>query len=420
MALLEKNIKKLYWINAFNGMGFHLVVYTLFMLSKGFTMQQFFIIEAAYTLVNLLTEIPTGMFSDRVSRKKSLVIAAIPGIIWTPILILSDSFIVCLILMALGGLTTSFVSGTDTALMYDTLKLIKKEKDFKKIQGKMRWYGSWAGAFGGIVGGIIATFSLSYPWWAMYIVSFPILFVTLSLKEPPISRKSVLSESQQFHITESFKHSFGKVAGYFVFYAAIIWLFFSLSFWLWQPYLKLTALPITFFGIFYAVERLVSGYASKHAHNIEKKLGMAKSLLFIPLILVLALFLESKFVFILGFGFIFLQSIASGYFGPLLDDYINSRIPSSKRATVLSIKNMLNSLLFTVLSPLLGYAVDLYSLPIALMIMAVILLITSIIFYIIFNTINKTKSAPSHQTPARRKKRISFRKQIAKKLWSLY
>ncbi len=389
---LERNITKLYWINAFNSTGFHLVVYTLFVLSKGFTMQQFFLIEAAYAIVNLLTEIPTGMFSDRVSRKWSLILAAIPGLVLTPIFILSNSFIVCLIIMAVGGLTASLVSGTDVALTYDTLKLMKKEKEFKQIQGRMKWYGAWAGAFGGIVGGLIAVFSLAYPWWAMYIVSFPLLFVTLSLKEPPISRKSVLDESQQFHLKESFKHSIGRESGYFVFYSAIIWLFFGLSFWLWQPYLKLTALPIAFFGFFYAAERLISGYASKHAHNIEKKLGMGKSLLFIPLILALAIFLESRFVFILGFGFIFLQSIASGYFAPLLDEYINSRIPSSRRATVLSMKNMLNSLLFALLSPLLGYAVDIFSLQTALLIMAVILVIVSIIFYVVFKKINKKKN----------------------------
>ena len=34
MTALGKNITKLFWINAFNSTGFHLVVYTLFILSK--------------------------------------------------------------------------------------------------------------------------------------------------------------------------------------------------------------------------------------------------------------------------------------------------------------------------------------------------------------------------------------------------
>ena len=77
---IQSNIKKLYVVGVLNSLGFHLVVYTLFLLSKGFSFKQFFIIEAAYALVSLLMEIPTGMFSDRISRKWSLVIAALVNI----------------------------------------------------------------------------------------------------------------------------------------------------------------------------------------------------------------------------------------------------------------------------------------------------------------------------------------------------
>ena len=77
---LESNLRKLYWINFFGSTNFHLVVYTLFLLSKGFTMTQFFIIEAGYMILNLLSEIPTGMFADKIGRKWSLILSYIPGI----------------------------------------------------------------------------------------------------------------------------------------------------------------------------------------------------------------------------------------------------------------------------------------------------------------------------------------------------
>jgi hypothetical protein len=61
----------------------------------------------------------------------------------------------------------------------------------------------------------------------------------------------------------------------------------------------------------------------------------------------------------------------------LLETYVNQRIPSTRRATVLSIKNMLRSALFMTLSPLLGYAVDAYSLPTALLLMGVTLVLAT-------------------------------------------
>lgn len=108
-------------------------------------------------------------------------------------------------------------------------------------------------------------------------------------------------------------------------------------------------------------------------------------------LVVYTLVLESRFVFILGFLFIALQSVASGLFAPLLADYINARIPSSKRATVLSIKNMVNSVLFMTLSPLLGRLVDLYALPSALLLMGAILVVTSLVFLALYR--DKTLAA---------------------------
>ena len=83
--ILEKNINRLYLIHIFGNAQFHLVVYTRFLLSKGFTTQQFFLIESAYYLISLLLEIPTGIISDRISRKWSLVIASVIGIPIIPI-----------------------------------------------------------------------------------------------------------------------------------------------------------------------------------------------------------------------------------------------------------------------------------------------------------------------------------------------
>ena len=55
------------WANA----QFHLVVYTLFLLDKGFSTQQFFLIESGYSLVSLLMEVPTGVLSDRVPTQNA-------------------------------------------------------------------------------------------------------------------------------------------------------------------------------------------------------------------------------------------------------------------------------------------------------------------------------------------------------------
>jgi MFS family permease len=286
--------------------------------------------------------------------------------------------------MSLAGIWTAFASGADSAILYDTLIGLKKEKEFKKTLGRFKWGGAWSGAIAGILAGFMANYGLAYPWWAGYLVGFPMLFLAIKLVEPPIRRETQKDESYLKHLEKCFKHSFTGSSGYFVLYASTIWTFFVLGFFLWQPYLKLTGLAVAFFGIFYAAERIISGLVSRYAHRIELKVGMRASLLLIPLVLSLAFVLESQFIFILGFLFIFIQSISSGYFNPVLEDYINSRIPSSKRATILSIKNMMHSFYFAIASPLLGYFIDMYSLQTALLGMGIILIFVAMIFFLTF------------------------------------
>src|SRR3972149_3715391 len=144
MNTFDRNITRLYWMNALSMSGFHFVVYTLFMLSKGFSMQQFFLLGTAHTVANLLAEVPTGMFSDRVSRKWSLVIGSIGAIPYMFFIITSESFAVVLIAVVFGGVSTAFVSGTDTAMLYDSLKAANRESEFHKVLGRTRWYSSWA------------------------------------------------------------------------------------------------------------------------------------------------------------------------------------------------------------------------------------------------------------------------------------
>jgi len=381
---LKKNITRLYLINVFGNAQFHLVVYTLFLLSKGFTTQQFFLIESAYYLIALLLEIPTGVFSDRISRKWSLVLASVVGIPIIPIIVFSDSFIVVLLAMSIGGIGAALTSGTNTAILYDTLKALDREDDFQIIAGKMGWYGSLSMAFAGIIGGVLAQYDMAYAWWAYFAAGQMAMIVTFTLQEPPFYRETVQSESYLQHLGKSWKISTTGAAGYYVFYAATIWFFFSIGFWLWQPYLELSAVPLAWFGFIYAIQNIIGGFAGKQAHRLEAKIGTRNALLLLPIGLAVVFALESRYTFVLGFIFIFMQSAFSGPFHPLLEDYINKRIPSSKRATVLSIKNMVNSTFFMLLSPMIGHLVDLYSLRMALSLMGIILVILSLVFYITY------------------------------------
>jgi len=372
MEKLNKNITKLYLLDIFSSTQFQSVVAVLFLLAKGFNLGQVLLFGSIYAAGALLSEIPTGSISDKYGRKTSLILSTLIELPAFIIVILSHSFVLIGIMYFIFGIAASFTSGTDTAMMYDTLKGIGKEDEFKKINGKLKWYGAWGGAIGGIIGAFLAKYNLAYAWWAWAGVLVIMFFIQLSLTEPA---KAYAEKTNTYlkHIGQSLKIAFKGEASFFILYAAIIWFFFWLGWSLWQPYLKLINLPVVYFGFFYAGISLISGFISKQAHLIEKKIGVRLSLFLIPIFLAIAFILESRIVLVFSFLFIAIQAVASGYFGPVTDDYVNHRVSSESRATVLSVKNMISRLIFMVFSPLVGYFSNLYSLQTALMLVGVIL-----------------------------------------------
>lgn len=379
---MERNIKLSVLLGIWGSLQFHQPVFALFYtLSKGFTLQQFFYCLSTYFLASLLAEIPTGSYSDRVSRRRSLIIAWVVGTSATLTMLLTQSFWVMLLANAVAGVGSAFASGTDNALLYDSLVTLKRQKEFKALSGRMGWYGGLAMAFSAALGGFVAQWDITYAWWVGFVVGSASIVPLLLLQEPPIARADTKEESYVTHLKDSMRRGLQGDAGYFVWYAVGVWFFFSIGFWLWQPYLKLIELPLAWFGLLYAAMNIVGGFASKHADLLEKRLGMRRSLLVIPLLLAAAFVLESRIVLWFSFVFIAVQSVSSGFFSTVLNDYINARIPSERRATILSFKNGLNSLLFCVLSPLVGYHVDVFSLQTTLLLLAAALTVTTIVLW---------------------------------------
>lgn len=97
----------------------------------------------AFSLVNIsqsIAEIPCGMFSDRISRKNTMLLGsifmfvnmllwALAGFLESPVLLFLGS--------ALRGIGLAFKSGTDTAMIYETLQQIRQRRLFMDILSKI-------------------------------------------------------------------------------------------------------------------------------------------------------------------------------------------------------------------------------------------------------------------------------------------
>ena len=170
---------------------FSAVLIPFFTIWGGISFSQVMILQAIFTLSIFILEIPTGAISDRFSRKLSLMIGSLISIVGFLVYASYPSFWVFAsgeFILAVGF---SLFSGADRALLYDSLKKAKKEKQSKKIFGRLGTFSLIGIMFGSIVGSVVAKYLGLRA--TMLLSSIPMVisfFVALSLNEPKSKRKT--------------------------------------------------------------------------------------------------------------------------------------------------------------------------------------------------------------------------------------
>ena len=98
-----------------------------------FSLTQLMILAAIFTFISGILEIPTGVVGDKLGYKKTLFLASFFILIGAIIYIPARTFFHIIIADIFWAIGFAFNSGTSTSFIYDTLKNLKKEKEFKKI-----------------------------------------------------------------------------------------------------------------------------------------------------------------------------------------------------------------------------------------------------------------------------------------------
>lgn len=107
------------------------------------------------TLFTALFELPTGVLSDKVGRKKTIILGSFFSIFSSIILLLSNSYLMLIIYATSCGLEKALFSGNNEAYLYDKLEEENKESKFIEFISKLTSMTYLAGAISASIGGII-------------------------------------------------------------------------------------------------------------------------------------------------------------------------------------------------------------------------------------------------------------------------
>ena len=90
-------------------------------------------------------EIPTGIFSDKIGRKKTIILSSllffITSFIWAFAGSL-DNVLLLYVGAVIFGISDAFLSGTNEALMFETMEELKKEDNFDVLFSGDDWKGT--------------------------------------------------------------------------------------------------------------------------------------------------------------------------------------------------------------------------------------------------------------------------------------
>ena len=371
------NIKKYYVFSFFLEFMFIIPVITLFWQENGLSLSQIMLLQSIYALSIVLWEVPTGVFADKVGRKNSLIIGTGFLVFGSLIYSLGYNFLQFAIAEIIWGLGFSFMSGANSAFIYDSLKQSKKEKDFKKVWGNAKSWGYLAAGVSGIIGGLVAVYSKRLDWVLVAIGMLIAFFIALSFKEPKHYEK-VTKKGYWKHTFECFKEAFtNKNILFLLIFNSLIAANSRIGLWFFQPYMNQSGIPIFLFGIIWASFTIFAILGSKSADRVDNYLGERKSLWLIICLITFSFIFMGFWSIPFGFIFIYMLQFVRGFSPVVIQDYTNKHLSQGKRATLLSIQSLVGSLLFAIIGPFYGALADKSSLSYAMF-------FTSISFFLAF------------------------------------
>jgi MFS family permease len=276
-------------------------------------------------------------------------------------------FMVAEILLGIGQ---SFISGSDSAMLYDTLYDLKKEKRYIKYEGGISAAGNFAESVAGVIIFLLILFGMKTYRTAYFIqtaVAFAAIPAAMMMTEP-LRHKKLVPENP-LKILEIVRYALlrNKPLSRYILFSSIIG-FSTLSMaWFAQVYFFKVNLRESLFPVFWTLLNLTVGLGSLRAYRIERYLGTGRTVLVILVFIASGFFLNGIFIGIPAIALFFVFYFFRGLATPVLKDYINRITTSDIRATVLSVRSLVIRILFFLIGPLLGWFSDNISLRLALL-----------------------------------------------------
>lgn len=383
MKNIKNNIKNDYVYKFLSAFDITSAIWVLYLGFKGMSLVQIGLLEGIFHITGFISEIPTGALADLFGRKRMIVIGRVTSLISAIIMLFSNSFAGFAIGFILSAWGYNLNSGSEEALIYDTLKVLNKEDEYLKINGRINLIIEISQGLAVFIGGILSQINFSFSYIAAIVVGILSLVASFNFIEIKIEEKY----EEEITIVKHFKSSINilknnKILLNILMFFPLIYTFSAIIYFYGQRFLSDLGYSRINISIIFLFNGILSSFGAILSNKIYEEFKN-RSWLIISIIisfLIILMGCVNKKISILIFLIIgFLTSILQ----PISSKMINSMVESKQRATIISVESMFYSLMMIILFPICGFVGDVISLEVSFRVIGFIgMFITSIEIFI--------------------------------------
>jgi MFS family permease len=372
----EANVRKSYLYRFLMEFQLWLPIWVLYLRDyRGFTLTQINLLDTPFFLLIILAEVPTGAVADRFGRKVSLMLGSGFFAIAVFVFGIADNYLIILVSYVAWGLALTFQSGADSALLFDSLKQAGREDDFQRVTSRLWALRSVAALVAILVGAPIAeATSYTFVITLSAAIALCALPVALFMHEP---RHTLEAQPEAY-----FRTLFTGVRDawntptlrYIIFFSGLVAMGAFAPMMFEQPFLDDHGISLGNVGLWQAPVRGAGIATALLAGWFLARLGERGTFFAMPVVLGISGFalagIDRAWIFAAFLG----MGAVAGLQNPALARYVNIRIPSERRATMLSVQSVAASIALS-LQPIGGFIADTWGLR-AMFLMYAILTLT--------------------------------------------
>ena len=380
MRSLQRNLPLLCLFKAFQMSLFPLSIITLFhQFQIGLTQEQILIVQGIKSLICALAEFPAGWLADRIGYRRTLILGSISILICWVLYTQVDTFGGVVLADAFLGIGWSFIYGTDSALLYESLLGQDKLHEMSMWNGRTSFWGQLAEASCAVGAGFLYEYSPTMPFYIQAFLSLfniVLAFMILEPDRPRSMRKDKIKE-----IYEMFKKTYidSPLLRYGTLLFIVLGIASYLQVWNIQIYAEQSGIPTSWLGLNWAAANIFVALGSLYSHKIEKNMGTIKTLYFCLGFIVIGYSGLALLPGYIGFLFYYFLTFERGINYPVLNDIQQKVINSENRAGMLSITNFSFRIIFAVICPLAGMLIHHYGFKIFFAVAGVLFVSTGFI-----------------------------------------